>query len=59
MQPGTKEFKQAERQAQERNNIPIDKAGLDYISRTTDWEKYRDCPLWDNLKKKQGEKKNG
>ena len=58
MRKGTKEFKQAERAAQQRNNIPIDKAGLDYIHRrSTDWDAYREGI--DRIFGKKGETKNG
>lgn len=54
MHKGTKKYKEAERAAQERHNIPIDKAGRDHISRgSIDWERYRSAPLWDELERRK------
>lgn len=40
--PGTKEHRANERAAQERYNVPKDKAGRDYISRVEDHKAYHD-----------------
>ena len=53
--PGSREYRRNERAAQERNNVPIDKAGRDYISRRSiDMDKYREN--YDAIFRKRGRK---
>ena len=34
-------------------DIALGTAGKDGVNRTSSYKKYRECPLWDNLKKKK------